>query len=453
MRLVVQHATENEQKAIQHQAEEMHLRLERIAPIFELVLQATDSFQFTRPLEFLHADADCRRPVRDAAKLTRRLASNFSREHLEEAGAIDRDQGESIVVHPSLISGDGPLLFLRNTEMKLFDIVTADGKCRTGACPLFAMVNDEQTRNLQSYDSSYVNRLMGVVNMSDVALLRAMGVAAVPLTYLERLPAPHLRRLIDLTGAKANSPTMNKPAHFETDLWEDHTTNCLGDEAFPRVELQIVSGVLSAPTSIEAERLCAVVDNLKLVSCHLDVSWECISVWWPTEVEREELACRLRLRTPELLQEFFHKERSVHPLDSIDSGKGPPSVPSAATALVNAMHEVVNTTPRIDDNPGDHDERQRKALDEFGHLIEKHFVQPQIAQAIRNSDPVAGQLEFKLAQTFQQSQQLAPVFHKQLGESIQQLLEGGKDMKCTEVERKYFRFLNAQLRISRELKR
>jgi hypothetical protein len=435
-----------------HALEQAHARLERISPIFELVFQETDCFEFTRQFDFLHDDVDCRRPVRGGAKLARRLAAKFPRKDLEEAGIIDRDHDASIVLHPGLTSGDGPLLFLRNSQGKLFDVVMADEKCCTGAYTLFAMVHDEQTRQNQMVDRSYANRLMGVVTMFDVAVLRAMGVAAVPVTCLERLPAPFLRGMIELVGARSSSCIMNTSPAFNADLPDDYTTNYIGEEPFPRAELQIVSGVQSSPTSSEVERLNAVVDNLKRASRYLDVSWENINVWWPTDADRDELAYRLSLRKPELLQEYFHKERSVHSLDSIDSGEGPPPAPSPAAALGKAMHDIVNPAPRFDDVPGEHEERRRMAVDDYRRLIEKQFVQPQIAKAIQNPDPVEGQLELLFAQTFQRAQQLAPAVHQQLSESIQQALEGSKEMENTEIQRQCTRHTKDLLRMASELR-
>ena len=263
------------------------------------------------------------------------LAEKFPRERLIEAGVIEPDSDQALALDSRLANGEGPFIFLRRCNGQFFDIVAPDGTCLSGACPLFAIASDRMT--------SFGSTVLGVSSMADVALLRAVGKAGAPLTDLAGLNASGLRRLMKLVGAESSSRLTRCSFHFRTDLFEDYTTPFYPIERFAKIHLSIVAGAFNEPTPSQTQRLCAVVQHLKQSSLYLGIRWNNINVWWPEGSATEELAFHRRLKSPELLEEFFDKNHPTYPLDDIESGDGPPALPSPAEALEEALREIVSS--------------------------------------------------------------------------------------------------------------
>ena len=418
-------------------------RAQRIAPVLQHVHEATDRFSFASPWDFLTADHDCRTGVVDELELVAELAEHFTAWDMIEAGVAVEDDTEGVILNPTLL--EGPVIFLRNQEDRLFDIMTPDGTCVSGACPLFRVAHDRLTT------TSAPAEVLAVCSIGEVALMRAVGQAASPLTSLARLNAHGTRRMMRLTGVETTSVLQSVPDRLVYDLPEDVFSQ--DGPGGASLTLVLASSAFRRPSSQQAEERNAVVGHFLNSGEYLQIRWGDVHVWRPTSKELAELAFRRRQRLPEVIQEYFQMERATHCITDLDPSGRPPPAPTVAESLENASQELATGKPKFDDAPGEWAERRARAMAERTLLLEKHCLLPLIERGIENPDQVEGQLQIQLADSFRMAQACLPMLRRQLEQSSHSDLESDRPLVHPDAMKLYQKFTNDQFRIARELRK
>ncbi len=433
---------------------QLYTSVQRRKRVYDTLFLQTGPFTFDPPWEFLKADEYCRGPITDETGCLEVLQKEHSREHLLEAGVVEEDphDPQELKLDARLVGSSGPLVFLRVDAASRYDVVTAEGTCLSGARPLFAMARDSYSgRRMRGIES---NRVMGVTTMWEVAWLRAIGMQAAPMTDLANLNDVALIRLMELVAATPRGCLTREPVFLKTDLFEDHTTNYMGENPHPVICLQLTASAPGRTDEMQTRKLVKVIENLNNASRYLRIEWNNISVWWPDDRQVEELEYRSGMRSAKLLLEIFGNPQAVYSLQECQGASEPPA-PAGPAELLEQKRQLMRSEPRWDDAPGECLQRRQEAVQEYQGLIDQHLVQPLINEALQHHDPITRQLEVQLAEKTRQLHMLSPVVQ----ELVEQIGKSGGNpadplgIVQSDAWKMQQRFVQDQLRLARELRR
>jgi len=167
-----------------------------VSAVYTRLLDLCPPFALPPSWAFLTPDSDCRQTPASGPKVLAALEREFGPELLRQAGVTVELPSGAAVLSPMLAAAGRGLLALRDREHSPFGIVTPDGSL-SRQVPLFAFCKDRRTRQAAR---RFEQRIFAVPALADVVLFRSLGLAAAPMTALDRLRLDALRFLKILTG-------------------------------------------------------------------------------------------------------------------------------------------------------------------------------------------------------------------------------------------------------------
>jgi hypothetical protein len=380
--------------------------------IYRRLFELAEPFQLPAPADSLRLDEDIRSSVPSDDSLRRVLEEEFGADQLREAGVFD----ELVSGYPDFplgLTDAGPLVALRKDSGTIFDVVTPLG-CLSGEVTLLQMLRDARTRALADAGEGMI---FAADSLADVAVLRGLGLAAVPMVGLECLDYSGLRKIAaafggGCVGHKGDQPVKLPPECFEPE--PNGTSDNRKRRVIPR-SLTLVTHSLVRPSLEIAAGFRTVASHLARFQRYMDADIWDLFVWWPTEDELLGLRycieigalgeARLRVLDNEEL-----KDLKIF----IDPGRTPArrDAPAGLPAVLGRVRE-----DRAKRRRSPSEERHYQAsLDEYERVVDRDLIASLVEQALEIPCPVAQNQGIILAETFRIIHQQAPAIEDDLAE-------------------------------------
>jgi hypothetical protein len=435
--------------------------------VYERVLQLCPPYLFPPPWDFLTADQDCRGPIRDTSAILSDLQVRFSEAELEEAGVLARAPSGELQIAPALCNPVGGVVALRRSPGEApFTLLTARGCLGSDALPVVAALEDAGT----AARLAETEVLYAAFRISDVVLLRAIGLPATLATGLHNASLPQLHALDEAFAApdpfaRANPP-LPAPPSGETD------DECLGESADPAAQPVTAGGdapqaappprpglalVGWAPGSVGAEippPLRRTAGQLALVRQHLGLRLAGISLWRPPPRDMDNLRFRLNYREAESISELLRESAQVlGDFECLADPQGPEDVRPAASADLSAAQVELLARLADDRGQGRITDRVRAARHAYEELIERRLIAPLQTWALAHDNPVIRNVGFDLATGCRELHRMGPLLHEPLGRRRDEVLAGDNEAGTGRVLTEYLQLSRRLTSIVRDLQR
>ena len=374
--------------------------------IYDCLLGHCAEYEFAGRWSFVTAERTYYCP--SAPDALAELLQRFQPAALIEAGIACPDGG-AVNLRPELLAPDDPLLALE-ANRDPFALLTTTACLGVDAPPALACLDDQFTiRAAEETD----RQLLVTFSMIDAALLRELGLPAIPATQLDTLTPSMAERLIDRLGWR--SPAMSEGSAYpspatlklQVPASEAHTTGTeqvACDHAGGRnrfSELLFVGWSVENVSLDMPQELPKVAKYLRKLCGYLGIDFIAAPVWHPSEAELERIEFFVGHRETGWLRTAFRESlgMSVKTLDSYAAEPSGRVVPAAGIA------ETLAELQRLAHDGGQHDSyRRRKIWQTFEQQLHETVVAPLVDDAMRSGDPSSRTLQMAAAQ-------LSRVFH------------------------------------------
>jgi hypothetical protein len=386
------------------------------AAVYGRLLEWCPPLVWEPPWDFLPADPDCRGPVVDPARALAALRREFDDASLAGAGVLEGTRFGAARLNPVLTNPVGALLALRDgPEQAPYEVLTARG-CLSGcALPVLLVTRDARTEAAVAQ-----NRALFVSSrIREVALLRALGLAATLTTGLHRLTWGQVQAVAALLGEPVIADIV--PPSTEG------SPACPGGEgeSFPgartgEATLSLARRLVLLGWDLWALRLQVppllprTLARLKDVRRFLRVDLFGVVVWRPTDEARENFQFRSSLRDVALVRELVLE--GTDPWDPFDSFscQGAPSdgEPARAPPTVATAHADLLATLGENRPQGRSPEFARDLVRAYDALVQRDLVAPLQAWALASDDPAFRNAGMELATVAGLLHRLSPRLHE-----------------------------------------
>ena len=362
-----------------------------VSAVYSRLLELCPPFAPASPWEFLKPDADCRECPASASDLLAALERDFSPKLLQHAGVAQKISSGAVELNPKLTAEGQPLVVLRDRERLPFDIATPDG-CLSRKIPLLQFWRDRRTRRAARESEDW---LLATPTLIDAVLLRSAGLAAAPMTRLDRLGLPGLRLLEILTdgpfvGGPASGRALKMPPEFTEEYYEPaEETGSLSDPDCPKTcYLKLLPYALHPAGGEISEEFTRVARTLAGARRHLGIRWGDVRVWWPTDAELEGLIYCRQLRSAEGLREFLlSQDRTHHHVREFRDPVSLTTTPDPLADYVEARQKLLKTRADLRSRNCSN-WNLRLAQENFERLLEQAFAAPLLGEASASEDPI-----------------------------------------------------------------
>jgi len=398
-----------------------------------------DAWQFVE----VHPDAH-RLPANPQCAIAR-LREQFSDDELLGSRVAVRRRDE-LVLHPKLITRERYVIMVRDQHAQPCSLLTSAGDLH-GSVPLFALGQDETVRNALGASDPY---LYVPASMEDVVLLRSLGLAAAPATDLERLNKCGLQHLLYLVDGFSDGPISKK--RLRTAKYEINHSGRVGAE---RAEfcVVLVGCELGNGRPVIPEEIYTAARYLARAEQSLDITWDGVYVWWPSEEELEKLDYRRQLGDVALVKDFF---REPQPLFGVSDFANPAMLPEREKSFVDVFDELVETEKkaRTEYNSVDLLEHLQRIRSDYCQRIDDQLFEPLIETAIETKDLRIRALRMQLAHLTRIFHQAMPRVCATLDESV--VVAGAvvlPEKACNQIQtliNETIQLINAETRIHKK---
>jgi len=424
--------------------------------IYEQILQCGSACSWPAPWDFLLGDQDCRGPIGDPAGALALLRSQFPDNQLKRARVIKRSDNGSVRLNPALCNSSAIVALRRSTEAKPFDLLVANGCLAGSGLPVMASLQDAQTTAGLAQNGI----LVAAANIQEVALLRALGLAATLVTGLVKLDAATLVELDKLFNAEGigeicNGRNLALENQHRTQICASAAGNGAAKAAPPAMPSPATAvkqtnkrqpaalALLGwAPLSVSgavSPVMAKITTHLVSARNQLDLNLDGINVWQPSREWLEDLRQRLRWKNAAVVHELLAD--MVVDLEDIDClVDGHDSAHDISTSapgnLIAAQAQLLEglTDDRIDRRISD---RVRNARRTYEGLVEQELIQPLQTWALANTDPVIRNAGMDLATICRLLHRLSPTLHELQARLSTDMLERSEGSRKGDVFKEY----------------
>ena len=370
-----------------------------VSAVYSRLLELCPPFVPAAPWEFLKPDADCRQCRASASDLLAALEREFGTEPLLQAGIAQKTSAGAVQLDPRLTAEGQPLVGLRDREGLPFDIVTSAG-CLSQEIPLLQFWRDRRTRQAaRESEDELPPQLFATPTLIDAVLLRSAGLAATPMTHLDRAGYSGLKLLAILTDERAgDGPGSGQSSKIPFEFTDEYyrPAEKSGSQCDPQraktFSLTLLTRSLHLAGGEISEVFRRVARTLAGAQRHLGIVWGDVQVWSPTEEELDGLAYCRELQSTGALREFLlADDRTRHGVEEFQDPASPSPRAAPLPGFVEARRKLLETRAAL--GSGDCNSRDlRLARENYERLLEDELIIPLIREGFASEDLIRANL-------------------------------------------------------------
>jgi len=235
-----------------------------------------------------------------------------------------------------------------------------------------------------------------VGSMHEYLLFDSLGLAASPTTYLDRLGRRGIQTMLYLVDGVSEGPITREPA-FPPGLRFAHDGYIGREEARPALMCAVFAGyeLISRRRGFTGETLGA-LQRLFNAQQYLDVDFDQLYVWWPTDDEILDLEFRCRMSDVGLIKDFFCNLESLYTIEGFYEflRRGRNTDP-----LVKSLENLLIAYDKAQDYPEMSLYRTKKAtaLPKYSEQVDRTIFEPLVESAMSSNDLRIRNLRLQLA--------------------------------------------------------
>jgi hypothetical protein len=345
--------------------------------VYEALAKAGTAFKLPSPWHNIPCDPSFFCLPSDKASLLTELQRQFSDADLIKAGVATIDAANTVVLHPQLVVDGVPIWAIRTKPNQkptaLIAQMNTVGKVTWAAYSAF---QDHRQSELIAATDDHV---VVAYSMTDVAILRSIGFAAVPGGNWNRLTKPQL----DFLCQKLRIISSPKPNTFGA--------ASIGTEETGPLSLILANWSLTAfdRTDIAA----AQVSWSHLVDLHryLKLDFDTFGLWKPSEEHLKQLGYQLQYQNVKRVRAGLLDGMGEN-ATAIDAGLIVKRSP--AQTIVEAFRAWQQSERNSMNQIG-----RQKAYEQFCELVDRQRFDPLVEEALLASNPLERNAELALAET------------------------------------------------------
>jgi len=358
--------------------------------VFEALVQTGSAYKLPSPWQDISCDQAFFCLPSDKTSLLAELRQQFSDADLIKAGVVSIDAGDIVSLHHRLLVDGAPVWAIRTAPNQKPTTLIAQmqslGNNTWEVCS--ALQDHPQSKLIAAADDHVVL----AYSMTDMAILRSIGFAAIPGGDWHRLSKGQLNYLCQRFRIGLPAPKLKGP-----------------EETGP---LSLILANWSLATVDRTDIRAATSSWSHLVELHqfLNLDFDTLGMWKPSEKRLKGLGYRLQYQNvkrirAELLNSM-DEDATAMELNLLIKRSPAPTYIDAYRAWQQAERNSMNQFGR------------QKAYDQFCELVERQRFDPLVEEALQASDPLERNAELALAETSRLLQQQVQVLTENIRRSI-----------------------------------
>jgi hypothetical protein len=361
--------------------------------IYERFTQMCPGVQLPADWDFLPVDENCRFVTDSIDEVVELLQQEFEADRLLESRLLVRAEDEQLGLSPRLLTEDQLFFLLRNEQGQIFDIITSAGSLsrRYVLCLLRQDVVTQRALDIHE-------RIFLVFSMVDVLLLRSLGLAAMHAAEMANLGLDGFKRLLWLVGGHSMGSIRREGTRFS---WEEKLTilksGCVThQDDHHEFEVVICAFSLSSFSRKIPAGIASVARHLAHAEKYLDIHFDALFTWWPTEDEMSNLEFKSGLCDPSLLRDYLAEE---HEFFGVEQFTDPSQPPDRADTFVRALEDLLRAFDEGERNfTSEHYcEKEREAYAKYEAVLDEKITKPILESALALSEPSIRPVRAQLA--------------------------------------------------------
>ncbi len=346
--------------------------------VYEFIVKASQTFTLPSPWQTVPCDPAFIRLPTDRRALLAELRQQFPDERLVQAGVVTMDTSGNVSLVPQLAAGVAPIWVIRReSDRKLTAIIAEMNLVGKNAWALAAAFQDPRQRDLIGGGEG---RIVVAYSMQDLAILRSIGLAAVPGGNWCRLTKPQLDFLCEALGITPRSSGPPTKWAKAMELIKPRT-----------VPLILANWSLAGMDRTDVAAATTSWSHLVELYRHLDLTFDHFGLWKPSHESLAQLEFQLRYLDVEAVCDALLEgigEDSI----TIDAGLGPnqpepQSIVESYRAWRRADRDAMNPPAR------------QKAFAKLCELLDQKRFDPLVEEALRATSALERNAEIALAET------------------------------------------------------
>jgi len=345
--------------------------------VYEALVQASSPLKLPLPWQNISCDpAFFCLPV-DKTSLLAELRRQFSDADLLKAGVVIIDADNIVSLHPYLVVDGAPVWAIRTKPNEkptaLIAQMNSFGKNASGK-NIWVVSTALQDHRQSELIAAADNQVVLAYSMMDVAILRSIGIAAVPGDKWSRLSKPQLDYLCRWLRISQGPG----PNTFDAELRGPLTLALANWSLAVLDRTDIGAATTSWSHFVELHRF-------------LELDFDTFGLWKPSEEHLKQLGYRLVYQNVNkvrawLLDSMEEDARAID-ADLIVKRSPAPTIDDAFRAWQQAERNPTNQFGR------------QKAYDQYCELVDRQRFDPLVEEALQTSDPLERNAELALAET------------------------------------------------------
>jgi len=347
-----------------------------INSILQFVFDHSEPLPLPEYWEFLGADSSVRRLTCDPADLREALHGQFDAAILIQSGVCVR-VGENVDLHPLLNTSEAQFAasFGENVELPR-ELVMAGSVMPVSQEPaVFRALGDSKTKLASQ---SMGKKVVVTFSLSDLAVLRTLGIPATLAAGLAAMKGPQLRLLF---GRPAEIRSGEPGGKQRADIARNTT------------QIILAGWNLSSIRNEESDEMVSIRRLVYRADSVLGFDTDLMFAWQPASSDLSEIRTAVELQDKDLVRRFIRLSIA----DSVCPAAAPPTVSGAPGNYAEVRHEITTDLRRAESVRG-----QERALtvklDRLNLLYDKEVIERIRDAAASDRDPLRSALLINVAE-------------------------------------------------------
>jgi hypothetical protein len=369
--------------------------------IYEALALAGSAYQLPSPWHNIPCDPAFFCLPHDKAALLAELQRKFSAADLVQAGIVTMGAAKTLVWHPQLVDVGVPIWAIRT--MPNLKPTALIAQLKTLGKKTWAVRSALQDHR-QSKLMAAADEVVVAYSMTDAAILRSLGLVAVPGGHWHRLAKPQLDYLCQQLRITSRSP---QPDTLGA-AWKGPAMT--GPEEKLPLSLTLANWSLAAVDPTDSGAAMTSWAHLVELYRHLDLAFDTFGLWKPRDSYLQQLGYQLRYHDVQQVRAGLLNSMAedATAMDADLSVKRPPAstIVEAFRAWEQAERNSMNPVGR------------QQAYEQLFELLDRQRFDPLVEEALQTSNLLERNTELALAETSRLLQPLVLVLSEKIRRSI-----------------------------------
>jgi hypothetical protein len=375
--------------------------------IYEALAQAGSAYKLPSPWHNIPCDPSFFCLPDDKAALLAELQRQFSAADLTKAGVVTTGATNIVVWHPDLVVVGVPIWAIRSKPNQKPTALIA--QLRTVGKNTWVVHSAFQDHRQSKLVAAADDQVVVAYSMTDVAILRSIGLAVVPGGRWNRLTKSQLDflcRKLRITSQSLPPATLGAAW-----MWPEATgPKATGPKQTQPLSLILANWSLAAVDPTDSGAATTSWAHLGELYRHLELAFETFGLWKPSQSYLKQLGYQLEYQDVKLVRAGLLNSMAedATAMDADLSVKRPPA---------RTIVEAYRAWQLAERNPMNPVGRQ-KAYEQLFELLDRQRFDPLLEEALQASNPLERNAELALAETSRLLQPLAQVLTEKIRRSI-----------------------------------